>query len=59
MRLTVRDFVEAGLYPNEDEVIQEALQFLLQAHPEMKIELAIARYQQASLSLKTSPTWRA
>ncbi len=51
MRLTRCDFVEAGLYPNEDEVIQEAA-ILLQAHPEMKIELAIARYQQASLSLE-------
>lgn len=52
MRLTLRDFVEASLYPNEDAVLQEALQLLLQAHPEMKIELAIGRYQQESLYLE-------
>lgn len=52
MKLTVRDFVEASLYPNEDAVMQEALQLLLQAHPEMKIELAIVRYQQEALSIE-------
>ncbi|GAK56920.1 hypothetical protein U27_03884 [Candidatus Vecturithrix granuli] len=52
MRFTVRDFVEASLYPNEDAVMQEALQLLLQAHPEMKIELAIVRYQQELLSIE-------
>lgn len=49
--LTARDFVEAKLYPDEQAVIQDALQHLLQAHPDMKIQLALHRYQKEDLSL--------
>lgn len=52
MRITVQDFVEANLYPNEESVIQEALQLLLQAHPEMKIEMALDQYQKEQLTLE-------
>jgi len=52
MSLSAYDFVDANLYPNEESVIQEALQLLLQVHPEMKIELAVAQYQKEQLTLE-------
>lgn len=47
----VRDFVEARLYDNEEEVIRDALRHLLRARPEARIQLAIYRYQNEDLSL--------
>jgi predicted HTH domain antitoxin len=46
-----RDFVEARLYDNEDEVIRDALRHLLRARPEARIQLAVYRYQTEDLSL--------
>jgi predicted HTH domain antitoxin len=46
-----RDFVEARLYENEDEVIRDALRHLLRARPEARIQLAVHRYQTEELSL--------
>jgi predicted HTH domain antitoxin len=49
--LKVQDFVEARLYNNEEDVIQDALRHLLRARPELRIQLAIHRYQSEELSL--------
>jgi predicted HTH domain antitoxin len=49
--LTARDFVEARLYESEGEVIQDALRHLLRARPELRIRLAVYRYQTEELSL--------
>jgi predicted HTH domain antitoxin len=49
--LKARDFVEARLYNSEDDVIQGALRHLLRARPELRIQLAIHRYQTENLSL--------
>lgn len=49
--VTVQDFVDAKLYPDEEAVIQDALRHLLLANPEMKIQLAVHRYQKEGLSL--------
>ncbi len=46
-----RDFVEARLYDNEDEVIRDALRHLLRARPEARIQLAVYRYQTEEISL--------
>ena len=46
-----RDFVEACLYNSEEDVIQDALRYLLRARPELRIQLAIHRYQTEKLSL--------
>ena len=46
-----RDFVEARLYDNEDEVIRDALRHLLRARPEARIQLAVYRYQAEEISL--------
>ena len=49
--LKARDFVEARLSNSEDDVIQGALRHLLRARPELRIQLAIHRYQTENLSL--------
>jgi len=49
--LKVQDFVEARLYDSEDEVIQDALRHLLRIRPELRIQLAVYRYQTEGLSL--------
>lgn len=49
--LQAKDFVQARLYQNEEAVIQDALRSLLQEKPQMRIELAIHRYQTEDISL--------
>lgn len=49
--IKTRDFVEARLYKSEEDVIQDALRHLLRARPELRIQLAIHRYQTENLSL--------
>jgi len=49
--LKARDFVEARLYNSEEDVIQDGLRHLLRARPELRIQLAIHRYQTENLSL--------
>lgn len=49
--LNVQDFVEAHLYRDEETVIQDALRHLLRARPELRIQLAVFRYQHENISL--------
>lgn len=49
--LKAHDFVEARLYNSEEDVIQDALRHLLRARPELRIQLAIHRYQTEKLAL--------
>jgi predicted HTH domain antitoxin len=49
--LQVEDFVRAQLYENEEAVIQDALRHLLRTRPELRIQLAIYRYEHEELSL--------
>lgn len=49
--VTVKDFVDAQLYGNEEEVVQDALRHLLRARPELRIQIAIYRYLHDELSL--------
>ena len=49
--LKVQDFVEARLYQDENAVIQDALRHLLRARPELRIQVAIFRYQHENISL--------
>ena len=49
--LQIEDFVNAQLYKNEDAVIQDALRHLLRSRPDLRVQLAIYRYQQEPLSL--------
>jgi predicted HTH domain antitoxin len=45
------DFVAAKLYETEEDVIQDALRHLLRARPELRIHLAVHRYETEGLSL--------
>ena len=47
----IHDLVEARLYVSEEEAIQDALRHLLRARPELRVRLAIHRYQTEAISL--------
>ena len=49
--VTTRDLVEAGLYPNEKSVVEEALRILWQERPQLRIDWAIHQYQTKPISL--------
>jgi len=49
--LQVRDFVEARLYKDDQEVVQDALRYLLRGRPNLRVQLAIHRYQTEEISL--------
>ena len=49
--LQPQTLVEARLYPNQEAVIQDAMRSLLQEKPQLRIELAIHRYQTEEISL--------
>ncbi len=46
-----RDLVEARLYENEEAVIRDALRHLLRARSDLRIQLAVHRYQTTEISL--------
>jgi Arc/MetJ-type ribon-helix-helix transcriptional regulator len=45
MLVSVRDLVDVELYPDEESVIRDALRSLLRTRPEMRLELAVRRYE--------------
>ena len=49
--LQVRDFVEARLYRDDQAVVQDALRYLLRGRPDLRVQLAIHRYQTEEISL--------
>ncbi len=49
--MKAQDFVEARLYDSEEDVIQDALCHLLRVRPQLRIQLAVHRYQTEGLSL--------
>ena len=49
--LNEQALVEARLYANRDAVIQDALRSLLHEKPQLRVELAIYRYQTEDISL--------
>lgn len=50
-RLNIKGLVDAGLYKSEDEVIHDAIEYLLQAHPDYRLKIAMYRYQNEDISL--------
>lgn len=46
-----QDLVAARLYENEDAVVSDALRHLLRARPDLRISLAVYRYQRQEISL--------
>jgi len=49
--LRVHDFVAARLYRDDQEVIQDALRYLMCGRPDLRVRLAIHRYQTEDISL--------
>lgn len=43
--------VNARLYPDQEAVIQDALRALLQEKPQLRVEVAVYRYQTEDISL--------
>ncbi|NTV61909.1 MAG: UPF0175 family protein [Oscillochloris sp.] len=51
MMTTAQDLVAARLYPSEADVLSDALRHLLRARPDLRVGLAVYRYQQGEISL--------
>ena len=49
--LNLQDFVDARLYENEEDVLQDALRHLLRGRADLRVRLAIHRYQTDAISL--------
>ena len=45
LMISPEDLVEANLYPDEETVLHEALRYLFQNRPDVRIDLAVYRYQ--------------
>jgi len=45
------DLVSAGLYKDEQAVVQDAIRALLSERPQLRLELAIHRYRSEQISL--------
>jgi predicted HTH domain antitoxin len=47
----LKSLVGAGLYLSEEEVIRDAMNCLLQTHPDYKLKIAMYRYQTEEMTL--------
>ena len=47
----VQDFVDARLYGSTEEVVQDALRHLLRTRGDLRVQLAVHRYQVEEISL--------
>jgi predicted HTH domain antitoxin len=47
----VQDFVDARLYSSTEEVVQDALRHLLRTRGDLRVQLAVHRYQVEEISL--------
>jgi predicted HTH domain antitoxin len=51
MSVNVQELVDAGVFPNADAAIREALRVLWQERPGMRIDVAVHRYVTESISI--------
>lgn len=49
--ITVKSLVDAGLYPNEEAVLQEALGLLWRERPQLRLDWAVYQYRLGAISL--------
>jgi predicted HTH domain antitoxin len=49
--LSVKDLIDAKVYDDEQAVLQDALRHLLRARPDLRLRVAIYRYQHDEISL--------
>lgn len=51
MTLQVKDLVEAGIYPDPETAVQEALRVLWQERPAVRVGVAVHRYRTEEISI--------
>jgi len=51
MAVELQELVKAGVYPDADTAIQDALRVLWQERPAVRIEVAVHRYRTEGLSI--------
>ena len=51
MAIDVQALVEAGVYPDVETAVQEALRILWQERPNIRIDVAVHRYRMEGLSI--------
>jgi predicted HTH domain antitoxin len=51
MSINVQELVDAGVFPNADAAIREALRVLWQERPGMRIDVAVHRYVTEPISI--------
>jgi predicted HTH domain antitoxin len=49
--VTAKELVQAGLFPDEQTAVREALRVLWQERPQLRMEWAIYQYQTEAISL--------
>ena len=49
--VTLKSLVQAGLYPNEETALEEALRVLWQERPQLRLDWAVFQYRSRQLSL--------
>ena len=55
--ITPKTLVQAGLYPDEQSAVQEALRVLWQERPQVRIEYAVHAYRTQDISLSKAATF--
>jgi predicted HTH domain antitoxin len=51
MAVQLQDLVQAGVYPDAETAVQEALRVLWQERPQVRIDVAVHRYRTEGLSV--------
>ena len=51
MSINIQDLVDAGLFPDADAAVREALRVLWQERPSVRIEVAVHRYLTEPISV--------
>ena len=49
--VTLRELVQAGLYPDEQTAIQQVMRVLWQERPQLRADWAVHQYQTREISL--------
>lgn len=49
--VTLQSLVQAGLFPSEEDALEEALRVLWQERPQLRLDWAIYQYRSGQLSL--------
>lgn len=51
MAVQLQDLIQAGIYPDAETAVQEALRVLWQERPQVRIDVAVHRYRTEDLSV--------